>query len=101
MISECAIAQDPPVRLEQLVEAHPRGFLERPIPACGITRRSSKNGPATVPAREEATHKLLLHLVFLHCVFHFFVHFDRDDVDFIFRGVGMDLESDVVSFVAF
>ena len=30
----------------------------------------------------------------------FFVHFDRDDVDYIFRGVGMGLESDVVSFVA-
>jgi hypothetical protein len=42
MISECAIGQDPPVRLEQLVEAHPRGFLERPIPACGIARRGSK-----------------------------------------------------------
>ena len=78
MISESAMAQDPPVRLEQLVEAHPRGFLERPIPVRGITRRASKNGPATVPAREEATRKLLLHLVFLHCVFHFFVHFDRD-----------------------
>jgi hypothetical protein len=45
VFSERAIGQDPPVRLEQLVETHSKEFLERLVPACSTIAQARAPSP--------------------------------------------------------